>query len=71
MEKPKPTLRLSEDELPEIKNHTPGKKYHLHLEVEMRSHSKGDRYGMDEKGEKKKHEGEYVVTSAKEHNEDE
>jgi hypothetical protein len=61
-EKPKPSFSIDEDELPEIKDWTFGKKYKLSLEVEMVSHSKGDTYGFEEG--KKKHEARLKIISA-------
>lgn len=60
MEKPKPSVRVNEDDLPSIKDWTVGKKYHVKAHVEMRSHSKGDSYGYDGDG-KKKHEATLIV----------
>lgn len=58
--KPKPSMTVDEDDLPEIKDWAVGKKYHVKATVEMRSHSKGDSYGLDGEG-KKKHEARLVV----------
>ena len=64
VERPKPSFSVNEHDLPEIKNWSVGKKYKLSIEVEMRSHSKGDSYGFDER-EKKTHEARLVITSVK------
>lgn len=63
--RPKPSFRISEEDLPSIKNWTVGKKYPVKVLVEMRSHSKGDSFGYDE-GEDKKHEASLIVHSIKE-----
>ena len=65
-EKPKPSFNIDEKELPEIKDWTVGKKYKIALEVEMRSHSKGDEYGYDGGGEKR-HTARLVILKAGEH----
>lgn len=57
---PKPSLSVTEDDLPEIKNWEVGKKYNVKAKVEMRSHSKGDNYGYDEGG-KKKHKATLII----------
>lgn len=46
--KPKPRFDLTEDELPEIKDWTVGKKYKLVLNVEMVSQSKGREWDRDD-----------------------
>lgn len=56
---PKPSVRVTEDDLPAIKSWTVGKKYQVTATVEMRGHSKGDRYGFDDG--KKKHEADLVI----------
>lgn len=63
-ERPKPSVSVTEDDLPEIKNWTVGKKYNVKAHVEMRSHSKGDSYGYDGSG-KKKHEARLIIHSIK------
>lgn len=60
MERPKPSITVTEDDLPEIKNWEVGKKYNVKAKVEMRSHSKGDNYGYDGGG-KKKHEARLII----------
>ncbi len=62
--KPKPSVRVDESDLPEIKNWEVGKKYHVQAHVEMRSHSKGDSYGYDG-GKEKKHEATLIIHSLK------
>lgn len=57
---PKPSVRVTEDDLPAIKNWSVGKKYEVHATVEMRGHSKGNRYGFDGDS-KKKHEADLVI----------
>lgn len=46
--KPKPRFDLTEDELPDIKDWTVGKKYKLVLSVEMVSQSKGREWDRDD-----------------------
>lgn len=62
-DKPKPSFSVTEDDLPAIKDWTVGKKYHVKAHVEMRSHSKGNSYGYDGEGSKKKHEAHLIVHS--------
>lgn len=60
-ERPKPSLSVSEDDLPAIKDWAVGKKYHVKAHVEMREHSKGDSFGYDDG--KKKHRARLVIHS--------
>lgn len=62
MERSKPSITVTEDDLPQIKDWSVGKKYNVKAHVEMRSHSAGDSYGYDEKG-KKKHEARLIFHS--------
>lgn len=61
-ERAKPSVAVTEDDLPEIKDWEVGKKYNVKAKVEMRSHSKGDSYGYDGSGEKK-HEARLIIHS--------
>lgn len=58
--KPKPRFDLTEDELPEIKNWTVGKKYKIVLNVEMVSQSKE----RDWNDEDDKHRASFKINKA-------
>lgn len=47
---PKPTIRLTTDDLPDIKGWSVGKKYTIQLEVEQTSMSQGSEYEFEELG---------------------
>lgn len=66
--RPKPEFRITENELPAIKNWTVGKKYKVLMDVEMVSQSKNsdDYYNDAEKG---KHSASFKINSAKEQSE--
>lgn len=61
-ERPKPSITVTEKDLPEIKKWEVGKKYKLEIEVEMVRHSQGDEYGYGEGDSTKKHEARLRIT---------
>ncbi len=64
MAEPKPTLRVTDSDLPDIKNMEVGKKYHVKAHIEMQHHSQGDEYGY-EGGKSKKHRATFIIHSIK------
>lgn len=59
-----PTIRLTTDDLPEIKNWKVGKTYKIILDVEQTSMSQGDEY-FGEGGDDKKVRASFKITSVK------
>src|SRR5690554_3728151 len=64
MPKPKPTLRLTEDELPEIKDWKVGKVYKIELTVKQIEMRQGSEFESQDKESKKTH-AVFEVQSAK------
>jgi hypothetical protein len=63
-ERPKPSLRVTDKDLPDIKKWEVGKKYHVNMHVEMQSHKKGDEYSSDPEY-KNRHEATLRIHSIK------
>ena len=57
------TLRLDEDDLPELKSWKVGGKYKLTIDVEQISMSKGDEYGEMDSKEKPKTRATFKITN--------
>lgn len=62
---PKPSLRLNDKDLPDIKDWKVGKKYKVHAIVKMVYHSEGNEYGDLGEGKEKRHEAHLEIHSIK------
>lgn len=58
---PKPSMHITDSDMPEIKDMKVGKKYHLKLHVKMVHHSEGSEYGSDPK----RHSARFEIHSCK------
>lgn len=61
LEMPKPTMRLTDRDMPDLKKHEVGKKYSFNVTAEMQHHSQGDEYGSTGGDTSKEHRGTYVI----------
>lgn len=64
-ERPKPNLRVTDKDLPQIKDWEVGKKYRVTAHVEMQSHKQGDEYGYGDKEAKKEHSATLIIHKIK------
>lgn len=65
MQRPQPSLRVTDKDLPDIKNWEVGKKYKVVAHVEMKHHSQGDEYSSYSNTNPKEHKATFVVHSIK------
>lgn len=63
MPRPKPSLRVTDKDLPDIKNWEVGKKYKVVAHVEMKHHSQGDEYSSYSDANPKEHKATFTVHS--------